>query len=114
MLAFAVILGIVFICFALLASILPDGIALVIRWFGGALILLCSLIALSFVVSLYVRRIHDIGKSAWWLLLLLVPFLNYVVVFYLLFKKGEASRNRFGDEPLSEAGLMDTIFNRQP
>jgi len=111
-LLFAVVSGIIFICFALFVGILPDTVAFVARWFNGILIVLCALVALSFSLSLYVRRVHDIGKSSWWLLLLLVPFINYGMVLYLLFKKGEESENRFGDEPLSGVGLMDTIFNR--
>jgi len=37
------------------------------------------------------RRLHDIGKSAWWLLLLLLPFIGFIIllVFWCLPTKTE-------------------------
>lgn len=45
------------------------------------------------------RRYHDLGRSAWWLLLLLVPLLGPAVVAIELFLRGSArGDNRFGDD----------------
>jgi uncharacterized membrane protein YhaH (DUF805 family) len=53
---------------------------------------------LPFVVWIYVaglvRRLHDIGASAWWLLLCL-PLLPISSLF-LLFASGQKEENRFG------------------
>ena len=49
-----------------------------------------------------IRRCHDIDKSGWWSLLMLVPFVNIVFGLYILFKKGTAGRNRFGPDPLAQ------------
>lgn len=53
---------------------------------------------LLFSLSLYVRRLHDIGKSGWWLLLLLVPIANIFFLFYLLFKSGAKAKNKYGKQ----------------
>lgn len=45
------------------------------------------------------RRLHDLGASSWWGLLLLVPFLNIVFLVYLLAAPGQAGANRFGQAP---------------
>jgi uncharacterized membrane protein YhaH (DUF805 family) len=60
------------------------------------------------------RRMHDIGKSAWWILLMVIPIINYAVLVYLLAKRGEHGTNQYGQEPLSKAGNpFASIFNLQ-
>ena len=51
-------------------------------------------------VMLIIRRLHDIGRSGWWWLLALIPFVNFIFGIYLMCKKGEVGSNRFGAEPL--------------
>lgn len=53
---------------------------------------------LLFSLSLYVRRFHDIGKSGWWSLLLLIPILNILLLFYLLVKSSTKAENRYGKQ----------------
>lgn len=50
-------------------------------------------------ISLTVRRLHDIGKTGWWGLFLLMPFVGVVVlgVFHLF--PSERTPNRFGTPP---------------
>ena len=50
-------------------------------------------------ISLQVRRLHDTGKSGWWLLLGIVPVLNLLILWFH-FQKGEEKVNKFGDDPL--------------
>lgn len=48
-------------------------------------------------VALAVRRFHDVGKSGWWTLILLTPFLNlYGIV--LTFRRSDGP-NKFGPAP---------------
>jgi len=54
--------------------------------------------AISYFV-IGVRRLHDMDKSGWWILFLLVPGLNAVLLLVLLFRRGTAGPNRFGDNP---------------
>lgn len=53
-------------------------------------------------IPLCIRRSHDMGKSGWWNLLLLVPLVNAVWSLFLLFKKGTEGDNAFGPDPLAE------------
>lgn len=50
-------------------------------------------------LALYVRRLHDVGWSGWWVLLFLVPFVSTVMFFVLGFKDSEVGDNRFGPSP---------------
>lgn len=45
------------------------------------------------------RRLHDMGKSGWWGVLLLVPLLNIVVTLWLALGKGDEGANAFGPPP---------------
>jgi len=58
---------------------------------GGVLIeALLGLIALAIfipTIAVTVRRLHDVGKSGWWMFILLVPFLGWCVLLYFLLTK---------------------------
>ena len=70
-----------------------------------SLVLLVVVLALCVVsVMLMIRRWHDLGKSGWFSLLLLVPLVNFVVGLYLWVKKGDDGPNRYGEDPLAYRG----------
>ena len=50
-------------------------------------------------VAVAIRRLHDTNRSAWWILIALLPILGALVliVFYLL--DGTPGPNRFGEDP---------------
>ncbi|MEZ6876846.1 DUF805 domain-containing protein [Enterobacter sp. KBR-315C3_2022] len=49
--------------------------------------------------ALAFRRLHDTGRSAWWLLLIFIPLLGWLVLLFFMAGKGEAGENRFGPDP---------------
>jgi len=49
-------------------------------------------------VTVGVRRLHDIGRSGWWLLLSFVP-LGGLLVFVWSFYASEPGANEYGDDP---------------
>lgn len=56
------------------------------------------------------RRLNDLNKSGWTVLLLLIPILNLIVIFIMLFIKGSDGPNRFGPVPtVNSTGV--TIFS---
>jgi uncharacterized membrane protein YhaH (DUF805 family) len=54
-------------------------------------------------ITISVRRLHDIGRSGWWLLLCLVPFGGLLILVWSFFGS-EAGSNRFGDDPHDGSG----------
>jgi uncharacterized membrane protein YhaH (DUF805 family) len=58
----------------------------------------CSLILF---ISGSIRRLHDLGKSGWWYLLLFTSMIFIplfpLVLLYLIFKEGEKQTNKWGD-----------------
>ena len=45
-----------------------------------------------------VRRLHDVGKSGWWVLITPIPLVN-IYTLYLLLQPGERGKNRYGISP---------------
>lgn len=47
-------------------------------------------------LAVTVRRLHDIGRSGWWLLLMFVPILGWIALLIWTLAKSDADANRFG------------------
>jgi uncharacterized membrane protein YhaH (DUF805 family) len=47
-------------------------------------------------MALAVRRLHDIGRSGWWLLLMVIPFIGPLVLLYWYVQPSEDGPNQFG------------------
>ncbi|MHA2428105.1 MAG: DUF805 domain-containing protein [Candidatus Hermodarchaeia archaeon] len=60
---------------------------------------LYSLIILFPTLAVTVRRLHDIGRSGWWLLLGLVPLIGPIVLFIFMLTDSEPGENQYGLNP---------------
>ena len=58
-----------------------------------------NLIALVPSLAVAVRRMHDIDKSGWWILVNLLPIVGWIIFIYLAVQKGTEGPNRFGQPP---------------
>ena len=50
-------------------------------------------------ISLLVRRLHDTGKTGWWLLLAFVPFIGEIAILIFCLQEGNYGDNKYGPEP---------------
>ena len=50
-------------------------------------------------LAVLVRRLHDTGRSAWWLLFVVVPFGTIVLLIFALIP-GQPGENKYGSDPL--------------
>ena len=48
------------------------------------------------------RRLHDTGRSAWWILISFIPIVGLIVLIVFLAQKGQTGENRFGPDPKAE------------
>ena len=46
-----------------------------------------------------VRRLHDSGHSAWWLLIGLIPLLGNVILFVFMIEDSDVGQNAYGPNP---------------
>lgn len=63
---------------------------------------LSSLVALVLFIpglAVAVRRLHDLDMSAWWLLIVAVPFIGAVILIIFFVQPGVVGANRFGPDP---------------
>ena len=66
-----------------------------------AVIVSLALLIPSLAVT--IRRWHDIGKSGWWTLLLLIPLVNLILILVFFTRKGDDGANDYGPDPLAGA-----------
>lgn len=66
---------------------------------GSILSGLYSLAVLLPVLGLAVRRLHDTNKSAWWLLLYLIPVLGWIALIVFWATEGQREPNQYGPSP---------------
>src|SRR5437764_4326456 len=64
------------------------------------ILLLLELAILWPAIVLYIKRAHDRGRSGWFVLLFLVPLLNFWPLIELLLVRGTTGANRFGPDPV--------------
>lgn len=66
---------------------------------------LLFIIALALVLpglAVTVRRLHDIGKSGWFILLCFIPYVNFIggiVIFIFTVMDSKPEENKFGPSP---------------
>ena len=65
----------------------------------GILSILYSLFVLIPAIAVGVRRLHDIGKSGWWYLIVFVPFLGALVLLYFFILDSQEGENEYGPNP---------------
>lgn len=58
---------------------------------------LLAMIIPSFAV--FVRRLHDVGKSGWWFFIILIPFVGAVWLFVLVCIDGNPGEKIYGPSP---------------
>jgi len=69
---------------------------------GGFLQMIFALAVFLPYLSLGVRRLHDIGKSGWWLLLSFVPIVGPLVLLYWFVQDSQPGANQYGPNPKGE------------
>ncbi len=68
----------------------------------GLALLLFSLASIIPGLALAFRRLHDTGRSAWWLLIGLIPLVGAIVLIVFYASPGQRAENKYG--PDVEAG----------
>ena len=87
----------VYLAILIVASVLDSIIGLGLI---GGLVALAHLLP---SICVGVRRLHDINRSGWWLLVALVPFIGWIIALYWAVKAGDSGGNNFGADPKTEA-----------
>jgi uncharacterized membrane protein YhaH (DUF805 family) len=78
---------------------------------------LCSAVwAVAMVIpslAVSIRRLHDTGRSGWWLLIGVIPLLGAIALIVFFAQDGEPGTNRFGSNP-KEGSTGHTVAAAAP
>jgi uncharacterized membrane protein YhaH (DUF805 family) len=70
--------------------------------FGIVLLFFDLLIALALIlplVAVNIRRLHDLDKSGWWILIGIIPIAGPIILLFWHISPGTIGDNRFGRDP---------------
>ena len=60
---------------------------------------ICALIHFIPGLAVIVRRLHDVGKSGWFYLIVLIPFIGLIWLLILYCTDGQKEDNKWGPNP---------------
>ena len=66
---------------------------------GGVVGLIWILVTIVPALAVLVRRLHDTGKSGWWVLIGFVPLIGGIVLLVFTVLDSDAGENKFGESP---------------
>lgn len=66
---------------------------------AGLLGLIYSLAILLPSIAVGVRRLHDTGRSGWWMLIAFVPFIGFIVLIVFFVLDSQPGSNEYGPNP---------------
>ncbi len=61
-----------------------------------------TLVVLIPGLAVAVRRLHDVGKSGWMLLIGLIPLIGAIWLLVLMVKDSDSGENQYGENPKNE------------
>ena len=59
-------------------------------------------------IAVAVRRLHDLDRSGWWILIGLIPLIGWIILIVWYCSRGTVGPNRFGPDPLATDGWART------
>lgn len=88
--------------FYLFTFIIGIVIEIVFCWSYDVMTIASGIVSLVFLLpslGLSVRRLHDIDKSGWWLLLALIPLIGAIILIIWWCKDSQMAENEYGPVP---------------
>lgn len=88
------------VIFTIAAMILDNVLGLAIKDVGyGPFYIVYVLATLIPGLAVSVRRLHDIGKSGWYLLMGLIPCVGGIILIVFAATPGDVGENEYGEDP---------------
>jgi uncharacterized membrane protein YhaH (DUF805 family) len=60
-----------------------------------------NLVTLIPGLAISIRRLHDLDRSGWWVLLSFIPLVGAIILLVWFATKGTAGPNRYGPDPIA-------------
>jgi len=92
------------IIFTIIAMVIDNILGTIITpTYYGLFYVLYALIVLIPSLAVGVRRLHDVGKSGWFLFIALIPIIGAIWLLVLMCSDGESGANMYGPNPKESA-----------
>ena len=105
-----------FVLFLIVANIVLSVIDTTLFGHGADNVqLLSGLFALATILpslAAGARRLHDTGRTGWWLLIALIPILGTLVLIWFLTRPSDPGENDYGAAPSDGSGPSGTTIPR--
>lgn len=89
-----------FILFNVLASLVLSIVGGIISQTLGLILTYGYMLAVLLPsLAVAVRRLHDTGKSGWFVLLSLIPVVGSIILLVFLVQEGQSADNQYGSDP---------------
>ena len=97
--------------FVIIISIAANLISIAITKPGdvGVLSIVVALALFLPGIAVGVRRLHDTGRSGWWMLIPLLPIIGSIILLVFFVFRGDESDNEYGPDPIG-GGAYDEVF----
>jgi len=86
--------------FAILVGIGANIIDAIIGTFG----VISGLVGLALLLpglSVSIRRLHDINRSGWWILIFIIPIVGFILWLVWFLREGDPGENKYGPPPVA-------------
>jgi uncharacterized membrane protein YhaH (DUF805 family) len=91
----------------------PGGMSIIVMILMGIFYLAAIILSFGFAK----RRLNDLNRAGWWMLLFFVPIANILITIYLIFFPGSNEANHYGPPPVANSlgvkilgSLLPVIF----
>ncbi|MFL6054562.1 MAG: DUF805 domain-containing protein [Actinoallomurus sp.] len=87
-----------FVLFNVIATLVLDLIGMAVK-LGTILGLVYGLAVLIPSLAVGVRRLHDTGRTGWWLLIGIIPIIGTIILLVFMATPGNRGDNAYGPDP---------------
>ncbi len=77
----------------------PSGVSFVVVAVVGIILLIYSFAVIVPVLAMGVRRLHDTGKSGWYMLMSLIPYVGPIILIIFMATDSQSGTNQYGPNP---------------
>lgn len=95
---FALVYMLLYMALAVLTSIFAT-ISETLALLGGGLTFIFALGLFIPSLAVAVRRLHDTGRSGWWILISMIPIIGAILLLVWLCTDGQSGDNAYGSNP---------------
>jgi len=95
-----------FVLFNIIVSIVLSVIDVSLGLGASGIGLLSGIYSLAVLIpsiAVSVRRLHDINKTGWWVLIAFVPLIGWLILLIMALIAGTAGDNEYGPDPKAAA-----------